>query len=146
MRFEFGDVDGVSRPFLDFRLDDDPSGVVTRGLVDTGSTHTVLPSNFWLPFSDVLPQRRVAKLAMGGYTDIDVPEFNVNLEIVARVGKESFRFEAPVLVTRCELPFAIIGGSVLRHLVVVVRTYEGVLHVHPRFTFDRSLHASDALF
>ncbi|MDO9556267.1 MAG: hypothetical protein Q7J82_01615 [Coriobacteriia bacterium] len=46
MRFEFGDVDGVVRPFLDFRLVDDLAAVVMRGLVDTGSAHTVLPPSF----------------------------------------------------------------------------------------------------
>ncbi|KAF0207690.1 MAG: hypothetical protein Q8S43_10610 [Actinomycetota bacterium] len=146
MRFEFGDVDGVTRPLLDFRLFDDHTGVVTLGLVDTGSTHTVLPASFLTAFADTAPQRHISALAIGGYTDMDVPEFNVTLEVVGPREDEILRIDAPIFVTRCELPFAIIGASVLRYLVVVVRTYDGVLHVHPRNAFECSAHAQDALF
>lgn len=146
MRFEFGDVDGVVRPFLDFRLVDGLAAVVMRGLVDTGSAHTVLPPSFLAAFADAAPQRSISTLAIGGYTDVDVPEFNVTLEVVGQREDEILRIDAPVLVTRCELPFAIIGSSVLRHLVVVVRTYDGVLHIHPRSAFEHSAHALDALF
>jgi hypothetical protein len=146
MRFEFGDADGVSRPFLDFRLIDDGMGVVSRGLVDTGSAHTVLPWGFSAAFARMEPQRHVARLALGGYTDVEVPEFSVSLEIVGSNQSEALRFETPVLVTRCELPFAIIGFALLRHVVVVVRAYEGVLHILPRSSFEHSAHMRDPLF
>lgn len=146
MRFEYGDADGVSRPFLDFRLIEDSARVVSRGLVDTGSTHTVLPFGFSAAFDRMEPQRQVATLSLGGFTDIDVPEYDVSVEIVGARPDEALRFEIPVLVTRCELPFAIIGSSLLRHVVVVIRAYEGVVHIMPRAAFQRSAHSTDPVF
>lgn len=143
MRFEFGDADGVSRPFLLFRLTQDASDVVSRALVDTGSAHTVLPASFAPLFEDSRPGRRLAELRLGGYVDRHVPEYEADVLIVSVDGDESIPLSVPVLVSSLDLPFPVFGDTVLRHMVLVVRAHEGVLHVQTRDRFAASPHVTD---
>jgi hypothetical protein len=143
VRFEFGDADGVSRPFLLFRLAQDVSGVIGRALIDTGSAHTVLPASFAPLFDDSRPGRRLAELRLGGYVDRHVPEYEADMLIVSVDGDESLSLCVPVLVSSLDLPFPVFGDTVLRHMVLVVRAHEGVLHVQTRDRFAVSPHVTD---
>jgi predicted aspartyl protease len=146
VRFEFGDADGVSRPFVLFRLVQDASGIVGRALVDTGSAHTVLPASFAPLFGDSPPVRRIPELRLGGYVDRHVPEYEADMLIVSVDGREAVPVSLPVLVTSFDLPFPIFGDTVLRHVVLVVRAHEDVLHVQTRDRFADSPHFSDESF
>ena len=146
MRFEFGDADGVSRPFLLFRLTQDASDVVGRALVDTGSAHTVLPASFASLFENSRPGRRLAELRLGGYVDRHVPEYEADMLIVSVDGEASIPVSLPVLVSSLDLPFPVFGDTVLRNMVLVVRAHEGVLHVQTRDRFAASPHVTDLGF
>jgi hypothetical protein len=146
VRFEFGDADGVSRPFLLFRLTQDVSGVVSRALVDTGSAHTVLPTSFAPLFEEARPGRRLTELRLGGYIDRQVPEYEADMLIVSVDGDESVPVALPVLVSSLDLPFPVFGDTVLRHMIIVVRAHEGVLHVQTRDRFAVSPHVTDRGF
>jgi len=146
LRFEFGDVDGVSRPFVLFRLVQDASGTVGRALVDTGSAHTVLPASFAPLFVDSHAARYISELRLGGYVDRHVPQYEADMLIVSVDGREALPVSVPVLVSSLDLPFPVFGDTVLRHVVLVVRAHEGVLHVLARGRFADSPHLPDESF
>jgi hypothetical protein len=146
VRFDFGDVDGVSRPFVLFRLAQDRAQTISRALVDTGSAHTVMPASYAPLFEGMHAQRHISELGLGGYTDRRVPEYEADISIVCAGGSEAVSASCPVLLSSVDLPFPIVGDPTLRHMVLVVRASEGVLHVQSRERFADSPHRSDPSF
>jgi len=97
-------------------------------------------------FRDSRPARRIRELRLGGYVDRRVREYEADMLIVSVDGRTELPVSLPVLVSSLDLPFPVFGDTVLRHMVLVVRANEGVLHVQPRDRFADSPHLSDESF
>jgi hypothetical protein len=136
-----------TRPCARVSFEDDPDSTPYLALIDSGSHHTVVPLSALEGIALGDPEARIAALSFGGWRLFDVPVHRMSMRFVAPEPWEDISLpETPVVVTDAELPFLILGSTVLNRVVVLLRDAEQFVHVKPLSAFQRTRHFVDEMF
>ncbi len=144
--------DGVeTRPCVNVAFLADGESVGYTALVDTGSRHTIVLESA-LENLDLGPvESLTGNIRFARYELKDQPVYRLGLRIKSPsdTWQDIILDGLPVVVVTAkdvELPFVILGTSVLQHLVLVFRDYECILHLKARDDFIQSAHYADDSF
>jgi hypothetical protein len=136
-----------TRPCARIAFDADPDRVPYLALIDSGSLHTIAPLSAFEGIGLGDPEATISELCFARWNLDDVPVYRMSMHIVAPTPWGDIPLpECPVVVADAELPFVVLGSSVLTHVVVLLRDAEQLVHIKPLAAFQEAKHCVDERF
>jgi hypothetical protein len=115
--------------------------------MDSGSLHTIAPLSAFEGIDLGEPEGTIPELAFAKWRLFDVPVIRLSMCVV---GPKPWRDiplpEIPVVVADADLPFLVLGSTVLAHIVVLIRDAEQLVHIKPLAEFQSAKHFDDETF